>query len=464
MKVMNGQYPHGTYSGDILVAGNVVRMRSPREAAVYGIGIVPQEVSVIDTLSVGENVHLGRYGRGLTSVRSMNRSAQEFLDTAEMPLNATRGVGTLSVSDKQLVMIARTLYAQPQILILDEPTTALTDSEVNRLFTVVRTLTAQGVSTVLISHRLGEIFDLADEVAVLRDGRLVDHLTRPDFARDRIVNAIAGRELGELFPPRPEPSDRREVLRLTSVDIPDPRRGSRHVLTDVTLALHSGEVLGIGGALGSGRTELLEAIFGLVPTSSGTMSLNSAPFVPANPHDSIGAGIALVPEDRKLDGLYFNGSVEDNLTLSMLPRLSTRSLIRFDDRRKVAELEMRRFGITAAGRSAPIGSLSGGNQQKVLLARAIATAPSVLLLDEPTKGVDVGAKAEIYRLIRDAAAGGTAVIVVSSEVPELLGLCDRILVLGDGRIVSEVDAATATLQDLLAAAMSAQLQTHDGAP
>ncbi|MEU7838852.1 MULTISPECIES: sugar ABC transporter ATP-binding protein [unclassified Nonomuraea] len=461
MKILNGQYPYGSYQGSVVIAGQEVRLRSPRDATQAGIGIVPQETSVIDTLSVGENIHLGQYGaRRLLTVAQLQRRAQVFLDGIQLPLDARLPVASLTTSEKQLVMIARTVYARPRVLILDEPTTALTDTEAGRLFDVVRSLSGQGVSSILISHRLNEVFDLADDIAVLRDGRLVDELPRSSFDRGRIVTAIAGRRLDEPFPSRPTHVPTAAGLAVRDLTVPDPRRPDRLAVNSVSFSAAAGEIIGIGGPLGSGRSELLEAIYGLLPARSGHIDVHGRAFTPQNPKASISHGIAFVPEDRKSDGLFLNGSVEDNLTLAILRTLSSRLLLRPAARHDTAARLIDQFTVKTDQGTAPITSLSGGNQQKVLIARALAARPSVLLLDEPSKGVDVGARAEIYRLIRQAASDGVAIVVVSSEVPELLGLCDRVIVLSKGSVVSELDARTTTPEDLTLAAMSGTLNAR----
>ncbi|MFG1967499.1 sugar ABC transporter ATP-binding protein [Nonomuraea sp. NPDC049028] len=461
MKILNGQYPYGSYQGSVVIAGQEVRLRSPRDATRAGIGIVPQETSVIDTLSVGENIHLGQYGaRRLLTVAQLQRRAQVFLDGIQLPLDARLPVASLTTSEKQLVMIARTVYARPRVLILDEPTTALTDTEAGRLFDVVRSLSGQGVSSILISHRLNEVFDLADDIAVLRDGRLVDELPRSSFDRGRIVTAIAGRRLDEPFPSRPTHVPTAAGLAVRDLTVPDPRRPDRLAVNSVSFSAAAGEIIGIGGPMGSGRSELLEAIYGLLPARSGHIDVHGRAFTPQNPKASISHGIAFVPEDRKSDGLFLNGSVEDNLTLAILRTLSSRLLLRPAARHDTAARLIDQFKVKTDQGTAPITSLSGGNQQKVLIARALAARPSVLLLDEPSKGVDVGARAEIYRLIRQAASDGVAIVVVSSEVPELLGLCDRVIVLSKGSVVSELDARTTTPEDLTLAAMSGTLNAR----
>jgi len=464
MKILSGQQPAGTFEGTLSVGGAQVRLRSPQEATRLGIGLVPQETSIVPSLTVAENILLGQYGMRFITQRRMFRAAQQFLSDMQISLDADRLVATISSSERQLVMIARTLYAKPSILILDEPTTALTDSEVERLHGIVRDLRGRGVSTVLISHRLDEVFSLADHITVFRDGRNVFETTRDHFDRSEVVRQIAGRDIVEVFPKRREGShvQRDVVLAVQGLTVPDARARHRPVVDAVDLTVRAGEIVGLGGALGAGRTEILEALFGVRPTSKGSVLLNQRPLA-GGPGRRIAAGVGFVPEDRKAEGLFFNGSVSDNLALPSLPYLQRLRFVRRGARRRLVQDQIAKHTIRTSSASASIGTLSGGNQQKVLIARALARKPGLILLDEPTKGVDVGAKFDIYMLIRQAADEGAAVLIVSSEATELIGLCDRVLVLYRGKITHETIAQDVSEEDLLAASMSGRLTELDSA-
>jgi len=458
MKVLNGQIPAGSYSGEVLINGRAVQLHSPRSAAEAGVGMVPQETSVVGTLSVGENVLLGRYGGSFTSVGKMRRIAQSFLDEYAMPLIASDDVSSLATSDKQLIMIARALYAQPSILILDEPTTALTGEEVDRLLEVIRSLSKRGVTTVLVSHKLDEVFAVATQILIVRDGQVVDRLERSDFNSRRVVTGIAGRAIENVFALKTAIPRESVTLELNDVSVADSQYG-RGIARNINLMIRAGEIVGVGGPLGSGRTEILEACAGLRPLRSGTMKLNGRPFSPSSTEQAVALGVSLVPEDRKDEGLFYNGSVAFNATASLLARLARLFFVSTRLIRHKAETEVARYSIKTPSVTAKIGDLSGGNQQKVLLARAASVGTAVLLLDEPTKGVDVGAKADIYRLVRTAAEQGTAVVVVSSEAPELVGLCDRIVILKEGRISSETEALLVDEHVLTEAAMTGRIGT-----
>lgn len=459
MKILDGAHPHGSYEGTIRIDGEPVELRSPGDAIQFGIGIVPQETSVIDTLSVAENILLGRQGSGLVNPARVRRIARQFLEERAISLDVQRNAGELNASQKQLVMIARTLYSRPRILILDEPTTALTSSEVKRLFEIVRNLRAAGVTSILISHKLDEIFDVCDEVVVLRDGQTVDALVRAEFDENRVVRAMIGRQIADMYPDRDAvPEDAREILRVEGLTVHDPAVPSRRLVDNVTLSVRAGEIVGLGGALGSGRTELLSAIFGLLPRT-GRVLLDGREVHFGGPDAAIAAGVGLVPEDRKRDGLFFNMTILDNLTASVLQRLSRGPFLAARAQRAIAVSAAERFGVRGGSLDSGVGRLSGGNQQKVLIARTLTARPRLLLLDEPTKGVDVGAKSEIYRIVNQMARDGVAVLAVFSDTSELVGLCDRVIILSRGRVEREFHTDHATEEDLMLAALSGPPET-----
>jgi ABC-type sugar transport system ATPase subunit len=453
MKILDGAYPVGTFSGSLRLHDVPVALHSPGEAIGRGIGIVPQETSVVDTLTVAENVTIGRPGGPLHHPRASRDRCARFLAERGIDLDVDRLGGELNTSQKQLVMIARTLYMGPRILILDEPTTALTPPEVARLFAIVRSLRDSGVACILISHKLDEVFDVCDDIVVLRDGGVADALTRAEFDEGRVVRAMIGRQMSGLYPPHGHATPGEPALVIEHLVVPDPAKPNRRLVDDLSFEVRAGEIVGLGGALGSGRTETLSAVYGLLPYE-GRIVIRGTAVRFAGPEQAISAGVQLVPEDRKRDGLFLNMSLMDNLTASILRRLSRGPFIDGRARRASAVDAVQRFAIRGGALGDGVARLSGGNQQKALIARTVAGRPSVLLLDEPTKGVDVGAKEEIYRFIRAMAADGVAVLAVFSDTSELVGVCDRVIVLSRGRVEREVRATESSEEDLMLAALS----------
>jgi ABC-type sugar transport system ATPase subunit len=349
-----------------------------------------------------------------------------------------------------MVEIARALAGRPSVLIMDEPTSALSDAEVERLFRVIRDLRDAGTAVLYISHKMNEVFALADRVTVLRDGRLVDSAPRYALAPADVVRSMVGREIAQLRlePANPTPTP---LLEIAHLDLPRPPRSSRPALQDISFTLHEGEVLGVAGLLGAGRTELLEALFGAShQPPTGTVRLAGRPHAPRSPREALAAGVALVTEDRKLLGLFPRLPVRANISLGCLSKLArTLGFVDRPDERATVTRSIDALGIRAASQELPITALSGGNQQKCVLARALLAEPRVLLLDEPTRGIDVGAKADLYALMRKLAAQGLGILVTSSELPELLAVCDRILVLCEGRLTADLPRADASEEAIM---------------
>lgn len=452
LRVLDGQIPHGQFAGTYLLGGAEAQFSSPHEARKAGIAIVPQETSVLETLSVAENVCLAAHRQVLVSTASMYKQAQEFFDRWGFPLNARTLTSRLSTSERQLVMIARALFEDPKILILDEPTSSLTPSEVEVMFGVLRTLKANGLATVFVSHRLDEVLDICDRVTVFRDGLTTADEPVASLTLDRLISLMIGRQLGDLFPASRGTVMPQEVLRVSDLIVNSPNDRRRRLVDGVSISVKAGEIVGIGGLVGSGRTEVLKAIFGALPVAAGTVEVLGRTIDRRTPRLLLAAGVALVPEDRKGEGLLFNLGVRPNVTLAEIGKFG-RVFIRgrAESRRVAAVID--EFGIVTASTDALVGTLSGGNQQKVLLARSLERKPKVVLLDEPTVGVDVGAKSEIYRLIAELAKAGTSVLLVSSESAELLGLCDRVYVMRKGLVVDEFPREVATEHRLLSSAV-----------
>lgn len=460
LKILDGQYPHGSFSGTITLDGQSIELQSPQDARAKGIAIVPQETHVIDSLTVGENICLGGHAGATVSVKEFWRRSAEFLERLGIPLNPRDEISWLSASQRQLVMIARALFQEPSLLILDEPTSALTKEESVRLFDLLGRLRQQGMTSVFVSHRIDEVVELCDSVTVMRDGMSVAEISRDDMNPQSIIRHMIGKELTELFPIRTGERSADPMLEVSSLMVRNPNRRNLYSVRDVSFSAHAGEIVGIGGLVGSGRSELLRAIYGDLPIDSGDIHLNGDAYTPRRARDAIDSGIGFVTEDRKKEGLAFNLSVRENLTLSDLARYGSFMLRARQESATVAE-QLERFSVVTETLNSPIGTLSGGNQQKVLLARSLQLQPKLLLLDEPTVGVDIGAKREIYRLIGQLADQGIAVVMVSSESTELLGLCDRILVLRNGEIVDQFDRSEATEKRLMSAAMVGAQDSDD---
>jgi ABC-type sugar transport system ATPase subunit len=438
VKVLNGVYGVGEYEGEVRLGGAPVAFSSPADARERGISYVPQEIQVLENVSVGENVFVGRMGLDggpLVHYRDVHRRATELLDELAIPLSARSAVGTLSAAQRHLVMVARALASTPSVLMLDEPTASLSQSEADHLFAVLERLHARGLTIVFISHRLREIMALCDRASVLRDGQLVDEIERAEFSEERLVAAMVGRRIGHLYPERAGRPGKDVALSVRGLRVPRPQGGA-DIVSDVSFELRQGEILGLAGLVGSGRTETLGAIYGRLK-HEGEIVAGGKRLRSRGPASARRAGVALLTENRKQEGLLFNFSLERNITIGNLRFVSGHGVLKRGQERVEALSYMRELQIKARSASSDVAHLSGGNQQKVLFARALMSAPRILLLDEPTKGVDVETKQQIYRLIVELADAGASLLVVSSELPELLGICDRCVVLAAGRIVDE---------------------------
>jgi ABC-type sugar transport system ATPase subunit len=454
MNILSGVFPPD--SGTLRLDGKEFRFESPRAAQAAGIGIVYQELNLIPDLSVAENVFLGREPRsrfGLIDYPRMNADAAALLQRLDLRVAPETIVADLRVGQQQLVEIARALSENARVLILDEPTSSLSAHEVEVLFTVIADLKRRGVALVYITHKFEELARICDDVMVMRDGRVVGEGPFGSLSRDEIVRLMAGRESKELFQKASVPTAT-EVLRVENLTLPNTTGGRRNLVKGVSLSLRRGEVLGIFGLVGAGRTELLETLFGLhAKRATGTIVVEGRQVDFDSPAAAIAAGLALAPEDRKRDGIVLPMSVGANASLASLERTLRAGLI--DPMREAKHVSpyIDRFRVKTPSLDQPIVNLSGGNQQKVILAKWLATAPKVLLLDEPTRGIDVNAKREIYTFIDELARNGLGLIVVSSELPEVIALADRVLVMCEGRKTAEFSRAEASPEKLLAAAL-----------
>ena len=454
MNILAGVFPAD--AGEIRLDGRPVRFASPLEAQTHGIGIVFQELSLIPYLTVAENIYLGREPRtaaGLIDYRRLNADAAAVLTRLDLQVAPTALIADLRVGQQQLVEIARAVSADARVLILDEPTSSLSAHEAAVLFGVIADLKKRGVGLVYITHKFDELAHVCDDVTIFRDGRIVGEGLFADLTREAIVRLMAGRESRELFQ-RTALVPGTLLLQADEVSLPGEGVGRPFLVEQVSLTLRRGEVLGIFGLVGAGRTELLETLFGLHPErAAGRVRIEGRPVKFSSPADAIAAGLALAPEDRKRDGLVLPMSVAANASLASLHRTLRGGFV--SEAREAAYITpyIERFQVKTPSLDQLIVNLSGGNQQKVILAKWLATGPKILLLDEPTRGIDVNAKREIYAFIDELAGLGLGLIVVSSELPEVLALADRVLVMCEGRKTEEFARADATPERLLHAAL-----------
>jgi rhamnose transport system ATP-binding protein len=455
IKVITGA--HAPDAGTISIQGDAVARLNPARSHALGIACIYQQPALFRDLSVAENLGLRLDPPGATrrvDWGERRRRAGELLRRIGARIDPDTEVGSLSMPEQQLVEIACALGAGARILIMDEPTASLTRQEQERLFELVKDLRAHGVGIIYISHRLEEIFTLADRVTVLRDGESVGTHPVAGMTESSLIQLMVGREVSHIYPPaESRPGD--VVLRLDGVGC------AAAGVQGVSLDLRSGEILGLAGLVGAGRTELARVVFGITPADSGTISLLGSPVAIRSPRDAVRHGIAYVPEDRRRHGVILELPIEQNVTLAIHPRLFPGTWLRPRAERELTGRFIRDLGIRAAGAWAPAGSLSGGNQQKVALARWLAAEPRVLLLDEPTQGVDVGAKSEIHRIIRGLAREGLAVLMISSDLPEILGMSDRIAVMRGGTVVSTLPRG-ASPGRVMAAALGQETEVGHG--
>jgi rhamnose transport system ATP-binding protein len=454
IRVLSGA--HAPDAGTLTLDGQELRQLSPQRARALGIAVIYQQPALLPDLSVAENVALGDEPPGLfrrVDWPARRRRATALLARLGLSLDPDRPARTLGMPEKQLCEIARALGAEARVLVLDEPTASLSVTEVQTLLALLRDLRAQGLAIVYVSHRLEEVFAIADRVTVLRDGAVVAAEAARDLDRAGLIRLMVGRELAAESP---RPAGGRGVLALEAV-----RLGSRAAgVHDVSLSLRAGEIVGLFGLVNSGRTELARVLCGLTPADGGEIRVAGAPVVLRSPRHAAALGIAHVPEDRRQHGVVAPMSVAANCTLSVLPQVRRRGVLDRGREDALARGYVERLRVKTASLRSEVATLSGGNQQKVALARALATNPKVLILDEPTQGVDVGAKAEIHARVAELAAAGLAVLAISSEVPELLALCDRVAVMCDGTVVAELERAHATPERLLSLALGAPAEAR----
>ncbi|WP_443693473.1 sugar ABC transporter ATP-binding protein [Pseudomonas protegens] len=442
MKIIAGIYQPD--SGELRLKGRPVTFTTPLAALQAGIAMIHQELNLMPHMSIAENIWIGREQQnrlGLIDHREMHRCTAALLARLRIELDPEEQVGNLSIAERQMVEIAKAVSYDSDVLIMDEPTSAITDKEVAHLFSIIADLKAQGKGIVYITHKMNEVFAIADEVAVFRDGAYIGLQRADSLDGDSLISMMVGRELSQLFPQREKPIG--ELL----LKVRDLRLDG--VFAGVSFDLHAGEILGIAGLMGSGRTNVAETLFGITPSDGGEIVLDGQPLRIGDPHRAIEKGLALLTEDRKLSGLFPCLSVLENMEVAVLPHYAGGGFVQQKALRALCEDMCRKLRVKTPSLEQCIDTLSGGNQQKALLARWLMTQPRILILDEPTRGIDVGAKAEIYRLIASLAGEGMAVIMISSELPEVLGMSDRVMVMHEGQLMGTLDRNEATQERVM---------------
>ena len=439
---------HHADAGEIFIKGEPVKFTDPKQAIKAGIAVIYQELNLAEKLSVAENMFVGREPRtsiGSVDFAKMRRDTQQLLDRLQVNVSPTQEVRMLSVARKQMVEIAKALSLDARIIVMDEPTSSLTENEVEVLLDLIRRLRADGVAIVYVSHRMEEIFRISDRITVLRDGRLLGVRTTRETTPDEVVSMMVGRKLEDFYG-RPTAHD----LGPTVLEVRNLSQKGR--LHDISFSVRAGEIVGLAGLVGAGRTEVARCIFGADKKASGEVLIEGKPVDISSPQQAIQQGLGYLPEDRKLQALFLGLAVRPNITAACTRSLSRGPFIEFKKERDTSTYYIKALTIRTPSAEQRVRNLSGGNQQKVVLAKWLAVNPKILVLDEPTRGVDVGAKQEIYGLMHELAARGIGIVMISSELPEILGMSDRIVVLREGRLMGELSRADATEESVMALA------------
>ena len=451
LKILNGDYQPD--EGQYLMDGQECHFKVPQEAIAAGVSIIYQERQIVPYLSVAENLFMEEIPLNkmkLIDYRRLNRAAQEIIDEFKLPINANDRVKDLSVAYQQMVEIMKAYRRHPKIIAFDEPSASLSDAEIETLFEIIQKLKSRGIIILYVSHRMKEIFQITDQVVIMKDGKFVDQLDTCDTTEMDTVQKMVGRDLGDVFLSLERNHKIGDIVL-------EARNLKANSVKDVSFHLRAGEVLGFAGLVGAGRTETMRLIFGADKRESGQIFIDGKEVRICQPEDAISLGIGLCPEDRKEQGIVARSTVANNISLAILPALTKYGFFNFKEEEKIAREGVRDLKVKTPSIEKTIGELSGGNQQKVILARWLASHPKILILDEPTKGIDVGSKSEIYQIICNLAKKGIGVIVISSELPEVMGVCDRIIVMCQGRITGEVAREDATDEKILTLAMADML-------
>lgn len=452
MKVLHGYYPYGTYEGEIRMDGRLLCSANTTDSQRAGIAMVYQEINCLGTLTVSENIFSSKmmYNKlGLVDYKAMHKECEKVFQAVGLDIDPRTLMGKLNTSQQQLVMFAKAVRENARLIILDEPTSSITKMEVDHMMEVVRSLQKDGITFLYISHKMDEIFALADRCTVIRDGKSIGTMAREEFSLGTIISMMVGRDIGDVYPKR-TPKIGGEKLRIENLTIPHKRVKGRNVVDNVSFRLNKGEILGLAGMVGAGRSEICNGIYGALKRTSGTFFIDGKEVVINSVRDAMRNGISLLSEDRHESGLFLQDkTVKNNLTASILPRLKQGIFLSGPKVTAASGKMMTELQIKAESMDSRITSLSGGNQQKVSLGRSLLAEPDILLLDEPTRGVDVGTKNQIYHLIYQLADAGISIIVISSELPELLNICDRFLVIAEGTIKGEMNREEASEEAIM---------------
>ncbi len=442
MKIISGAY---TYTnGEMYVGGKKVHFTSTKEAQEHGISMIYQEFNLVPYLSVAENIFIGRMPltkMGFIDWKELNKATEKILKRLGLDVDPKTRVDELSVAQAQMVEIAKCLSTDSKIIIMDEPTAALTDEEIHTLFEIIESLVKDGISIIYISHRMDEIFSIADRITVFRDGKYISTMYTKDTNHDELVSLMVGKDITDLYPDRNyEPKE--VIFEAKNINGPN--------VKNVSFSLHKGEILGIAGLMGAGNIELSKILFGAIQGESGKVFLDGKEISIIKPIDAIKSGIGLVPDDRKNEGLVLVRSVKENISMASLPELEERGFINQRKENKKVEKKVKELNVKLSSKEQQVGNLSGGNQQKVVFAKVLEAEPTICMLNEPTRGVDVGAKAEIYQIMNELTKQGKSIVLISSDLPELIGMSDRILVMKEGEIVKTIMRQEATQEKVLA--------------
>jgi len=455
MKILAGIYQD--YEGRLFLDNYPISFADPKDAQNHGVAIIHQELNLVPNLSIAENIYLGRESTnrlGFIADKNLRRQTIDLLEQLNLDVDPSTPVAQLKVGQQQIVEIAKALSYNARLLVMDEPTSAISDKEVTILFDLIHDLVSKGVAIVYITHKLDELFKIGDQITVLRDGKCIASRPLAGLEHDDVVRMMVGRDIDTFFVK--DHSKTEEIgFRVEKLSLAHPKRKNDYLFHDISFRVHKGEVLGLFGLMGAGRSELLETIFGVFNLSLGQIYVEEQPVTISSPHDAIDAGIGLVPENRQIEGLVLDMTVAENTSLANLEPVLWHGFLSSRLEEQFTQSFIDRLNIKTSSVHSAIETLSGGNQQKVVLAKWLATNPKILLLDEPTRGIDINAKTEIYRLINTLAQSGLAIVMVSSELPEILAIADRILVLSRGRLAGEFPGEEATEEELLKAAVSA---------
>jgi len=441
MKILSGVYQKD--SGLVVFDGQTIERTTPQESMKRGLAIIYQELNLVNTMSVGENVFLGRF-KEMKGMRGTHAKARELLDSIGSKVSTTKLVSELSVSEKQMVEIAKALSFKSKLIIMDEPSSSLTGEEMCELVKIIHQLKEQGISIIYISHKLDEIFEFCDIVSVMRDGHVIDTKPKMEFTRNDLITMMIGRTIENEYPERP---------RSVGETLMEVRSINTHKLRDISFTLKKGEILGFVGLVGAGRTEIVRALFGADKVRGHKVLIGGKQVAIRNPKEAVDAGLGFIPEDRKLQGLVLPFSVESNISMASISNFTKFGFIRKSLEKGIGARQVKALAIKTPSTKVAVGNLSGGNQQKCIVGRWLEISPSIFIMDEPTKGIDVGAKYEIYMLMKDIAEKGGAIILISSELPEVLNMSNRVLTIFEGRITGEFDPQSTKADIIMSAAL-----------